>query len=159
MDDRRMIQDMQQLLNQQLSHEAEIQLDQRCDALEQMAALLHPYPIPYVRKVVILGCYYLLHHAILRHRELQECEADHPDESLAKTILDGDYLLGVYFQMANLMDETRLIAHLTSAYKRIQIKLIHGTSIEDALALLPQEIIDFLEEESSKSGGDTDEAA
>src|SRR5690606_17176379 len=67
-----LIQDTQFLLEQYIAPQTNIQLQQETSPLplDEMASLLHACQIPYVRKAVIMGCYYLLCLAVMRHRDV-----------------------------------------------------------------------------------------
>lgn len=156
--DTRLIQDMVLLLDEHIAAETGIRLEYETKHLEETAALLHAYHIPYVRKTVILGCYYLLHLAIKRHRSLH-MRSENRSAVPNRAILDGDYLLGLYFQFAVQMNETKLMSRLTYAYKKIQIALIHGSALEQALDELQEHLLEFAREEQTRTGGDHDEAA
>jgi len=98
----------------------------------------------------------------MRHRDVTVTDQGLGDAAAARSrlILDGDYVLGVYVQFAIAMKEVRLMAHLNSLYKKIQIDLIQGASAELVLAELPVRIIDYIRSEKPmRKGGDTDEAA
>lgn len=144
----RIIHDAQQLIEQYIAPQTRIELDHESLPLEEMAALLKTCNIPYLRKAVIMGCYYLLCLSISRHREVKSVSTTGHDNR-ARMILDGDYLLGSYVQFAIAMEETRLMHFLNSLYKKIQIELIHGSSAERAIAELPVRIIQYIRSEMS----------
>lgn len=155
----RLIHDAQLLLEHYIDPQTDIRLNGESLPLEEMASLLQSCKIPYVRKAVVMGCYCLLCLAIMRHREVTERTYAAKD-GCARRILDGDYLLGIFVTFALEMKETRLMTHLNSLYKKIQLRLIQGASAEHTMAELPVQIIDYLRsEQPAHTGGHTDEAA
>lgn len=153
--DNRLMQDMVLLLRQHISTETGIRPELEAVPLEEMAALLQSCGIARSRKPALLGCYCLMRLALTRHRELPQRD----NGALTRRILDGDYLLGLYFQLAVDCNETRLVAFLAHTLKNIQIGLVHGASAEQALAELSAQLERFLRAEELRTGGDSDEAA
>ncbi|TLS51949.1 hypothetical protein FE782_11225 [Paenibacillus antri] len=150
----RLVQDTVRMLQQQISPDADISLEREQSLLEEMASLLRAYELERSRKLAVLGCYGLLRLALARHRELAELDG----KTLAKRILDGDYLTGVYFRFVLQCNERQLLTYLAPIHKKLQIGIVHGATANQTIAELFEAVKRYLDEQC-KSGGDSDEAA
>lgn len=92
------------------------------DRLRQIVRLLQSYRLEEYRRLTILGSYMLICLAMRKHREL----ALHDNDALTRGILDGDYLIGLYYRMMSARREWRLIAHLAPFQKKLQGDLMNG---------------------------------
>ncbi len=92
------------------------------EPLLKAAKLVQSYRLEEYRRLTILGSYVLICLAMRKHRELTL----HDNIALTRGILDGDYLIGLYYRMMSARREWRLIAHLAPFQKKLQGDLIRG---------------------------------
>lgn len=117
--------------------------DMNCDdeLVYELAKVLNGYDISRSRKITILACSILISKAIRKHRELSTDSNDR----LARSILDGDYLLGLYYRLAAGRREWKLIMHLNLFNKKVQLALMQGRPAGILLADLKHEIRSYLD--------------
>jgi hypothetical protein len=154
--DTNLIQETIRFLQQEVAADASIRVEFDETPLNEMASLLQSYDLERTRKLAIFSCCLLLQLASQRHQEITLDD----NRALTRSILDGDYLLGLYFRILMRFNELKLLAHLSPLHKKIQIGAIHGQSMEQLPAELMEQIKMFLNEQSKyRAGGDSDEAA
>lgn len=152
--DTRLIQETLSLLQQQLSPQAGIKLEPDGTMLEEMASLLHACRLVRSRQLAVLGSYALLRMSLSRHRRLSGLEG----AALTKCILDGDYLLGVFYRFVAQCNEQQLPLFLAPTLKRLQISIVEGGTFEESLTELLNVFRAYIKEQSG-TGDDSDEAA
>lgn len=99
-----------------------IELEPDHERMESILDLLAGYKFAYSRKVTILACCILIYLAADKHKELPL----HDNDAMTRRILDGDYLTGLCYRFAAAQREWRLLAHMTSFNKRMQLMLMAG---------------------------------
>ncbi|WP_040950729.1 hypothetical protein [Gorillibacterium massiliense] len=141
--DTQLIQDTISMLEETIDPDALISLDADESGLADMVALLHSYEITRSRKMTILGCYILLQAAVSKHHEAS------PDESgaMTRSILDGDYLFGLYFRILVQFSELKLLTYLAPVQKKIQLGLIAGKPMAHILTELHEPFRLYLNEQ------------
>ncbi len=122
--DTKLIDETFDLLERHMDSESAVHLSRALPYVDQLASLLRESGLTRDRQMTILGCFILLQHSLGRHAEA----ADKLNEGakLARTILDGDYLLGAYMALMSSRAEMRLFKHLMPVYKRIQLARLAG---------------------------------
>lgn len=122
---RQLLNQTSDLLAQHLPPITGIQLAAGTDEhmLLDMARMLNAYDMQQQERQVLLGCYWLLRQALRTHQHVPQ------DEQLAgKAVLDGDFLLSLYYQFAVRYGMTQLIIDLATTNKRIQIRRVEGAA-------------------------------
>lgn len=152
--DSRLIQDTLSLLQQQLSPLTGINLKPEGTMLEEMTSLLHTCRLVRSRQLAVLGSYALLRMSLSKHRRM----AGLGGAALTKHILDGDYLLGVFYRFVAQCNEQQLPLYLAPTLKKLQISIVEGGTFEEAISELLQAFRTYIEEQS-RTGDDSDEAA
>lgn len=122
--DTKLIDETFDLLEQHMDAEAAVRLSRDLPYAEQLARLLSESGLTRDRQKTILGCYILLQLSLGRHAEASEKLAE--GAKLARTVLDGDYLMGAYYALMSSRAEMRLFKHLMPVYKRIQLARLAG---------------------------------
>lgn len=141
-------------LQHEFDSEASIMLEHHAHLLDELAEVMHSYKLARTRKLNILGCYLLLQIAIARHREL----AIDQHAELAKSLLDGDYCFGLYYQYLVQCNELHLLSYLAPIHKKLQIELVEGQSVEHILQTIFTKFKLFLDEHAEKDGVDHESA-
>jgi len=113
------------------------------ELLLQVARLLQSCRIAEYRRLTVLGCYVLICLAIQKHREL----VLHDNKALTRGILDGDYLIGLYYRMMSARREWRLIAHLAPFQKKWQWDLMNGCDVRAVRTELHDELRMYLDQQ------------
>lgn len=152
--DRQLLQDTIIALQQEIDPDTAIDLDIDERLMDEMVALIHSYRMAKARKRTILGVYMLIQLAVARHREMVVDD----NASRTRNILDGDYLLGLYYRWVVKYGEMTLLTFLAPIHKKLQLQLAGGRPCEAVLADLKDHLRRFMDEHSAK-GGDSDEAA
>ncbi|MCY9759445.1 adenylate kinase and related kinase [Paenibacillus alvei] len=122
---RQLLNQTSNLLTQHLPPITGIQLTAETDEywLLDTARMLNAYEMEQHERQVLLGCYWLLRQALRTHQHVPE------EEQLAgKAVLDGDFLLSLYYQFAVRHGMTQLIIELATTNKRIQIRRVEGAA-------------------------------
>ncbi|MCM3338592.1 MULTISPECIES: hypothetical protein [Paenibacillus] len=135
---RQLIMETGRLLTQEMPPEAGIRLTVGSDEhfLLDMASALHAYDMEPDERRALLGCYWLLRQAMRTHQHVPA------EEQLAgKTVLDGDFLMSMYYQFAVRHGQMKLVIDLATTNKRIQIRRAEGNTTD---MLLHQRICRFL---------------
>src|SRR5690606_39760115 len=70
-------------------------------------------------------------------------------ESLARSILDGDYLIGLIYRVAISRKEQKLLQKINPIYKRMQLQSLEGRGNEGFMTELKREIKDYLDQQSA----------
>lgn len=153
---KKLITDMMRTLQQEIEHDTFIKLNINNDLVQDMAALLQTYKLTRARKLAILGSYTLLCSAIRKHGEIR---LDDNSLALTRGILDGDYLFGLNIRLLMQQEENTLIQHFIPLYKKVQLKLIEGISLDAIVAELFDHMKQYLKEHCSSAGGDDHEVA
>ncbi|QNK58696.1 hypothetical protein [Paenibacillus sp. PAMC21692] len=141
--DMRLLYDTISMLRHHIESDTAITLDAE-DAdewMKDMIKLLHMYNITASRKMTLLGCYVLLRLAVRKHREL----ALHDNAALTRSILEGDYLFGLYYRFGIQRKEWKLLYHLAPFYKKMQISLHEDKPLQPMLTELREELHTYLE--------------
>lgn len=149
--DKKLITDMERMLQQEIEHDTFIKLNLNKQFILEMAALLQTYKITHTRKMAILGCYSLLYAAIRKHREVQ---LDDGSLALTRGILDGDYLFGLNIRLLIQQQEKALMQNLIPFYKKLQLNLIEGITLEVIIVQLFDHMKEYLKQHGSDYGGD-----
>ncbi|MNJ60999.1 hypothetical protein D3C77_567660 [compost metagenome] len=110
------------------------------ELLRGIVALLQEYELTKSRKMTVLGCCMLIRMAIKKHREL----ALHRNDELTRSILDGDYLIGLYYRFATGRKEWKLLTHLAPFHKKMQVALLAGRPVRTVMTELHEEIRIYL---------------
>lgn len=113
------------------------------DLLLEVAGLLQAYELDEHSSMTILGCYVLIGLAMRKHLEL----VLHDNGALTRGILDGDYLLGLYYRMMAARREWKLIAHLAPFQKKMQSDLLQGRHQRAVMAELRDELRRYLDKQ------------
>lgn len=142
------------MLRLQADSSASIRWNLEIGPLHRISRELHSYQISWTRKMVILGSYLLLQQAVRRHGELTANGHD----ALTKNILDGDYLIGMYFNLLVKYEETDFLLFLSPFIKRMQLDLLDGKPDKTLLKELSEQIRLYLRERCVK-GCERDETA
>lgn len=130
------------LLRRHIEPDTAVHLRLSEEGLGDFARMLYEYRLSRARKIAILGGYMLLRLSVRRH-----CELTVRDRlALTRSILDGDYFTGLYFQFLARCSEHRLLAYLAPVHKQIQIGLIGGETFEQVMAELVSRIRQYLDE-------------
>ncbi|BFH17709.1 adenylate kinase and related kinase [Paenibacillus melissococcoides] len=127
---RQLMKDTIQMLEQELPPLAGIRITAGSDEryLSDMARTLDAYDMTAQERRVLLGCYWLLRQAMRTHHHVPQ------DKRLAgKAVLDGDFLLSLYYQFAARHGLTELIADMATVNKRIQIRRAEGKGTDSEL--------------------------
>ncbi len=143
--ERTLIQEAIEAIRQQIDPDSTILLQLDDARLNDIQGLLSGYELNRSRKVTILACCMLINLAIDKHHTLIQEENDR----LTKRILDGDYLIGFYYRFAMKRNEFKLLSHLTSFNKRMQLKLMNGAKANALLSDLKTEIETYLERQTA----------
>ncbi|UHA75568.1 heptaprenyl diphosphate synthase component 1 [Paenibacillus sp. 481] len=140
-----LLQDTYQQLGDVLSPVANIALQAGVDEpmLLELATMLLAHDIQSQERFALLGCYALLLQALRTHQHVPLAEAD-----AAKAVLDGDYLLSMYYQHAVRNGLTNLISYLATTVKRVQI---HRVAALDASLLLHQRMSRYVQKSYKRS--------
>lgn len=140
-----LIQEAVEAIKQQIDQDSAIPLKLDDARLRDIIELLSGYEFNRSRKVTILACCMLINLAIDKHHELIQEENDR----LTKNILDGDYLMGFYYRFAMTRSEFKLLSHLTSFNKRMQLMLMKGSKANALLSDLKTEIQTYLDRQTA----------
>lgn len=143
--DTELFRDAISLLRQHIDSESAIVLSADDKRLRDIIDLLGEYDFARSRKITILACCMLIRLAIDRHHHLQL----HNCDALTKDILDGDYLMGLYYRFAAGRREWKLLKHLTSFNKKVQLKLLKGAAAHVLFSELKAEIRTYLDRQSA----------
>lgn len=139
-----LLRDALQLLAREQPGDVEMELDG--ETVREMVELLQSYPISYSRKLTVLACSMLIYSAISKHLELAVSD----ERALSRSILNGDYLFGLYHRLAADRNEWKLLVHLSLFNKRLQLALVEGKKSPKALfAVLKSEIKSYLDRYSA----------
>ncbi len=140
-----LIQEAMEAIRQQIDRDSNIPLQPDDARLRDIIELLSGYEFNRSRKVTILACCMLINLAIDKHHELIQEENDR----LTKNILDGDYLMGFYYRFAMTRSEFKLLSHLASFNKRMQLMLMKGAKTKTLLSDLKSEIQTYLDRQTA----------
>jgi len=125
---------------------AQVDVDIDAETVREIVDLLQSYPISYSRKLTVLACSMLIYSAISKHLDLSGKD----ERALSRSILNGDYLFGLYHRLAADRNEWKLLVHLSLFNKRIQLALVEGRNSPQALAsVLKSEIKSYLDRYSA----------
>lgn len=122
------IEDAFNLIQTELSPEAEIILDLTMEQITPMVSLLKRYSIPVIRGTHLLSIYMTIELALQRHAHCEQT----PDQ-LTRSVLDGDYLYSFYVQLCLLWDEYDFLSSMASVIKQIQIQRVEERPEDDRL--------------------------
>lgn len=140
-----LLQDALNVVNELIHKQLHIELDVKDRALYELAELIGSYRMARSRKITILSCCMLISVGIRKHRKLQLGD----NERLARSILDGDYLIGMIYRLAVSRKEQKLLVKLSPIYKRAQLKAIDGSDVKGVAAELKREVKDYLDQYSA----------
>lgn len=143
--DKDLLQDTLGLLNQLIHKQTNIELDVNDRSLQELADMIGSYCMARSRKMTVLSCCMLISVGIRKHSKLLLGDNDH----LARSILDGDYLIGLIYRVAVSRKEQKLLAKLNPIYKKMQLKSLEGNDDEGMMAELKQEIKNYLDQHSA----------
>ena len=143
--DKGLLQDTASLLNEFIHTQTNIELDVNDRSLQELADMIGTYCMARSRKMTILSCCMLISVGIRKHSKLLQSD----QERLARSILDGDYLIGLIYRVAVNRKEQKLLARLTPIYKKMQLKSLEGGGSEGIMTELKHEIKAYLEQHSA----------
>ncbi|CAH0120292.1 MULTISPECIES: hypothetical protein [unclassified Paenibacillus] len=123
-----LIQDTIATVQRHISPETSIRLETSVNLLPDMAALIRACEADRHRQIHLLGSYLLVRMAMRRHAGLTASDPD-----LTERILDGDYLLGCYYDWICRAEEFDLLAWLAPVVKKLQIRAVSGKAGEHLL--------------------------
>jgi hypothetical protein len=142
--DSKLLRDALRLLNREQPAQVDVEIDG--ETVREIVELLQSYPISYSRKLTVLACSMLIYSAISKHLNLSGKD----EGALSRSILNGDYLFGLYHRLAANRNEWKLLVHLSLFNKRIQLALVEGRNSQQALAaVLKSEIKSYLDRYSA----------
>lgn len=121
-----LLQDTLSLLNELIHKQTNIELDVNDRSLQELADMIGSYGMARSRKMTVLSCCMLISVGIRKHNKLLRGDNDR----LARSILDGDYLVGLIYRVAVSRKEQKLLARLTPIYKKMQLKSLEGGGSE-----------------------------
>jgi len=142
--DKDLLQDTISLLNELIHEQTNIELDADDHSIQELADLIGSYCMARSRKMTVLSCCMLISVGIRKHNKLRG-----NNEQLARSILDGDYLIGLIYKVAISRKEQKLLTKLNPIYKKIQFKSLEGDGCEGMMAELKQEIKQYLDQHSA----------
>ncbi|MEF2247494.1 MULTISPECIES: hypothetical protein [unclassified Paenibacillus] len=140
-----LLQDTLSLLNELIHKQTNIELDVNDRSLQELADMIGSYGMARSRKMTVLSCCMLISVGIRKHNKLLRGDNDR----LARSILDGDYLVGLIYRVAVSRKEQKLLARLTPIYKKMQLKSLEGGGSEGIMTELKQEIKAYLDQHSA----------
>ena len=143
--DKDLLQDTLGLLNEFIHKQTNIELDVNDRSLQELADMIGSYCMTRSRKMTVLSCCMLISVGIRKHSKLLLDD----NERLARSILDGDYLIGLIYRVAISRKEQKLLAKLNPIYKKMQLKSLEGSDGEGIMAELKQEIKAYLDQHSA----------
>lgn len=143
--DKDLLQDTLGLLNELIHKQTNIELDANDRSLQELAEMIGSYCMARSRKMTVLSCCMLISVGIRKHNKLLLDD----NERLARSILDGDYLIGLIYRVAISRKEQKLLAKLNPIYKKIQLKSLEGRDGEGIMTELKREIKDYLDQQSA----------
>jgi len=143
--DKDLLQDTLGLLNELIHKQTNIELDANDRSLQELADMIGSYCMARSRKMTVLSCCMLISVGIRKHNKLLLDD----NERLARSILDGDYLIGLIYRVAISRKEQKLLAKLNPIYKKIQLKSLEGRDGEGIMTELKREIKDYLDQQSA----------
>jgi hypothetical protein len=152
--DMQLFHDTVRMLEHEIGHDVFNRIQMNDELVIEMINILQAYQLTQARKKVILGSFMMLYTAVRKHRVTQI----NNNKEITKNILDGDYLMGTYFQLLMQQNETELIRYLIPAHKKMQIDLIEGKQIEDIWIGWMKQFKAFLHNLST-AGGEVNEIA
>lgn len=120
-----------------------LEADDEDQMLIKLLELLHRYELARSRKITVVACYLLIRLAISKHKELTL----HENEKLTRGILDGDYLLGLYYRLLVGRKEWQLFTHLATFNKNMQAALMAGTPIHSIMMSFHEELRAYLDKQ------------
>lgn len=140
-----LLQDTLDLLNELIHKQTNIELDANDRSLQELADMIGSYCIARSRKMTVLSCCMLISVGIRKHNKLLTSDTDR----LARSILDGDYLVGLIYRVAISRKEQKLLAKLNPIYKKVQLQSLLGSDNEGIMIELKQEIKQYLDQYSA----------
>jgi len=143
--DKDLLQDTLGLLNEFIHKQTNIELDVNDRSLQELADMIGSYCMTRSRKMTVLSCCMLISVGIRKHSKLLIGDNDR----LARSILDGDYLIGLIYRVAVSRKEQKLLVKLNPIYKKVQLKSLEGSDEEGIMAELKQEIKAYLDQHSA----------
>jgi len=143
--DKDLLQDTLGLLNELIHKQTNIELDGNDRSLQELADMIGTYCMARSRKMTVLSCCMLISVGIRKHNKLLLDDNEH----LARSILDGDYLIGLIYRVAISRKEQKLLAKLNPIYKKMQLKSLEGHDGEGIMTELKREIKDYLDQQSA----------
>lgn len=143
--DHKLINDTFTLLRQHMDAQSNIEVQLEDQAMKEIMTLLDAYELAYSRKITVMACFMLIYSALRKHKEL----LPHDDKELSRSILDGDYLLGLYHKIAAQRKEIKLLMHLSLFNKRMQLALLKGKTSTSLFHELKAEIQTYLDKQSA----------
>lgn len=153
--DTQLVKDTVMMLQQEIEAETAITVKLDYRQLQSLVEQLQASTWGRMQQCVLLGGYMLLQQAMLAHEDLGP---DHSSAVRTKHILDGDYLLGLYYRLMVKYQAFALLASLAPFQKKLQLGLLQGRTAEQAKAELLEQFLRFVSEQAP-AGGDHDEAA
>lgn len=142
--ERTLLQDTLGLLNELIHKQTNIELDANDRSLQELADMIGSYCMTHSRKMTVLSCCMLISVGIRKHSHLLNVD---DNEGLTRSILDGDYLIGLIYRVAIRGKEHKLLTKLNPIYKKIQLQSLEGKAGDGTgmMIELKREIKDYLE--------------
>lgn len=153
--DTQLVEDTVTMLQQEIDAETAITLELEHSQLQTLVEQLQSSTWGRMQQCVLLGGYLLLKQAMLAHEDLGP---DHSEAVRTKHILDGDYLLGLYYRIMVKYHALALLTYLAPFQKKLQLGLLQGHTTEHTKAELLAQFLRFIAEQAP-AGDDHDEAA
>jgi len=143
---KKLLRDTLGLLNELIHKQTNIELDANDRSVQELADMIGSYSMTYSRKMTVLSCCMLISVGIRKHSNLMHVE---DNERLTRSILDGDYLIGLIYRVAISRKEHKILTKINPIYKRIQLQSLEGKAGDNMMIELKQEIKDYLEKHSA----------
>lgn len=139
--DNKLLHDTLHLLHEHIDAHAAFDLRIEESAVKEIVNLCNAYNLDYARKITVLACFMLIYAAIRKHQEL----IPEDEMMLGRSILDGDYLLGLYHKLAAGRREINLLMHLSLFHKRMQLALTNANGAPALYQDLKNELKSYLD--------------
>jgi len=143
--DKKLLLETLDLVNELIHKQTNIELDADDRSLQELAEMIGSYCMTRSRKMTVLSCCMLISVGIRKHNHLVLGDK----EGLARSILDGDYLIGLIYRVAISRKEQQLLKKLNPIYKRMQLQSLEGRGSEGFMTELKREIKDYLDQQSA----------
>lgn len=110
------------------------------EIIQDILHLIQSSELERARKITLLSCCILIRVSLTKHRELTLQE----NIGLTRDILDGDYLISLYYKLIEKRKEWKLVYHLAPFHKRMVMAALKGKSVQSVMKELHDEIRTYL---------------